>query len=298
MWALAIFLAITAFKFAAIIALFIAFCYITIRIIKIFSKKYRKKQTQVHIQSKESSKHNITTPDFDVDNYAKECNAYCEFKETIPTDITNLKGSFRFNDKRFTEKYTESFDSQISSKTLHDIQNIIVSTYSNFGVSVKVNNFNLTKYYAIAETIPCSGTSVKSVLAFQNEISIALGTEVIINAMYEKGYVGIIIPMNYIKEINNIIENSNQICASSTNNDTQKDFNNDRDVYFVDAGRFIIEKEKASIGMLQRVFKIGFNHAARIMDQLKEAGVVSKEEETKPRKVLMSMEEFEEYIEK
>ena len=70
----------------------------------------------------------------------------------------------------------------------------------------------------------------------------------------------------------------------------------DRDVHFVEAGRFIIEKEKASIGMLQRMFKIGFNRAARIMDQLAEAGVVGPEEGTKPRKVLMSMEEFENYI--
>ncbi|MDO5539888.1 MAG: DNA translocase FtsK [Eubacteriales bacterium] len=68
------------------------------------------------------------------------------------------------------------------------------------------------------------------------------------------------------------------------------------DAYFADAGKFIIEKEKASIGMLQRVFKIGFNRAARIMDQLSEAGVVGPEEGTKPRKVLMSMEEFEQYI--
>ena len=70
----------------------------------------------------------------------------------------------------------------------------------------------------------------------------------------------------------------------------------DRDVYFVDAGKFVIEKDKASIGMLQRVFKIGFNRAARIMDQLAEAGVVGEEEGTKPRKVLMSMEQFENYI--
>ena len=72
---------------------------------------------------------------------------------------------------------------------------------------------------------------------------------------------------------------------------------NDRDSLFVDAGKFIIEKDKASIGMLQRVFKIGFNRAARIMDQLAEAGVVGEEEGTKPRKVLMSMEEFEEFLE-
>lgn len=71
---------------------------------------------------------------------------------------------------------------------------------------------------------------------------------------------------------------------------------NDRDDYFVEAGKFIIEKDKASIGMLQRVYKIGFNRAARIMDQLYEAGVVGPEEGTKPRKVLMSEEEFEQYI--
>lgn len=72
---------------------------------------------------------------------------------------------------------------------------------------------------------------------------------------------------------------------------------NEWDQYFVDAAQFIIEKDKASIGMLQRVFKIGFNRAARIMDQLCEAGVVGEEEGTKPRKVLMSQEQFEQYIE-
>ena len=71
----------------------------------------------------------------------------------------------------------------------------------------------------------------------------------------------------------------------------------ERDQYFEEAGKFIIEKDKASIGMLQRVFKIGFNRAARIMDQLCEAGVVGEEEGTKPRKVLMSLEQFEQYIE-
>lgn len=71
----------------------------------------------------------------------------------------------------------------------------------------------------------------------------------------------------------------------------------ERDQYFIDAAKFIIEKDKASIGMLQRVFKIGFNRAARIMDQLCEAGVVGEEEGTKPRKVLMSMEQFEQFIE-
>ncbi len=70
----------------------------------------------------------------------------------------------------------------------------------------------------------------------------------------------------------------------------------DQDAYFADAARFVVEKEKGSIGMLQRVFKIGFNRAARIMDQLEAAGIVGPEEGTKPRRILMSHDELEAYL--
>ena len=66
----------------------------------------------------------------------------------------------------------------------------------------------------------------------------------------------------------------------------------DRDELFEAAGRYIIEKDRASIGNLQRNFKIGFNRAARIMDQLADAGVVGDEAGTKRREILMSMDEF------
>lgn len=69
-----------------------------------------------------------------------------------------------------------------------------------------------------------------------------------------------------------------------------------QDELFVEAGQLIIETEKASIGMLQRKFRIGFNRAARIMDQLAEAGVVGPEEGTKPRKIIMTLAEFDELI--
>lgn len=71
----------------------------------------------------------------------------------------------------------------------------------------------------------------------------------------------------------------------------------EQDELFVEAARFIIEKDKASIGLLQRMFRIGFNRAARIMDQLSDAGVVGPEEGTKPRQILMSIEQFENYLE-
>ncbi len=70
----------------------------------------------------------------------------------------------------------------------------------------------------------------------------------------------------------------------------------ERDEYFEDAGRFVIESERAAAGQLQRRFSIGFNRAGRIIDQLHKAGVVGPAEGTKPRKVLLTMEEFEQML--
>ena len=70
----------------------------------------------------------------------------------------------------------------------------------------------------------------------------------------------------------------------------------DRDELFAEAGALVIETDKASIGFLQRKFRIGFNRAARIMDQLATEHVVGEEEGTKARKVLMNIDEFEELL--
>ena len=94
------------------------------------------------------------------------------------------------------------------------------------------------------------------------------------------------IPLSYSEEIEDKILRSGDSPAVQA-------ADSGRDPLFFQAGRFVIEKNKASIGNLQRMFKIGFNRAARIMDQLAAAGVVGEEQGTKPRELLMSMEEFE-----
>lgn len=100
------------------------------------------------------------------------------------------------------------------------------------------------------------------------------------------------------EEIENVV---GFLKTQSTSTEVRFDFKKkcdaDYDPYFVEAGRFVIERNKASIGMIQRLFKIGFNRAARIMDQLFEAGVVEEEDGTKPRAILMSMEDFQKYVE-
>jgi len=91
----------------------------------------------------------------------------------------------------------------------------------------------------------------------------------------------------------NNIESENTTVSIDSNSGT----GDGRDAYFADAAKLLIDKEKGSIGMLQRYFKVGFNRAARIMDQLEEAGIVGPEEGTKPRRVLMTQEQFEQYEE-
>ena len=94
------------------------------------------------------------------------------------------------------------------------------------------------------------------------------------------------LPLAYSEEV------EDKILRSGETKETQT-VDSGRDPLFFQAGRFVIEKNKASIGNLQRMFKIGFNRAARIMDQLAAAGVVGEEQGTKPRELLMSIEEFE-----
>lgn len=100
---------------------------------------------------------------------------------------------------------------------------------------------------------------------------------------------------NTIEEkMNKISESTGGMAAGNTATGGDAD---GRDAYFVDAAKLLMDKDKASIGMLQRYFKIGFNRAARIMDQLEEAGVVGPEEGTKPRQILMSPETFDALLE-
>lgn len=101
---------------------------------------------------------------------------------------------------------------------------------------------------------------------------------------------------NYDERVTNHIESGTDGTEGATAIGGGSGFEDTRDAYFAEAGRLIVSKEKGSIGMLQRNFKIGFNRAARIMDQLEEAGVVGPEMGTKPRTVHMTQIQFEQLL--
>jgi len=66
------------------------------------------------------------------------------------------------------------------------------------------------------------------------------------------------------------------------------------DVLFIDAGQLFIRSGIASVSFLQRKLKLGYARAARLMDMLQEQGVVGTYEGSKPRQVLLTLEEFNE----
>jgi len=103
--------------------------------------------------------------------------------------------------------------------------------------------------------------------------------------------------VNFLRE-NNDMPDYNENVTEITEIETAaeppaKENKSDRDEYFEEAGRFVIKSERAAAGQLQRRFSIGFNRAGRILDQLHKAGVVGPAEGTKPRKVLMTMDDFD-----
>lgn len=82
----------------------------------------------------------------------------------------------------------------------------------------------------------------------------------------------------------NSLDNSLAVNNNSTDNE--------KDELFIKAGKLCIEANTGTSGFLQRKLQIGFNRAARILDQLAEAGVVSEQDGKKPRVVLMTIDEF------
>nr|WP_296194571.1 DNA translocase FtsK 4TM domain-containing protein [uncultured Anaerobutyricum sp.] len=103
--------------------------------------------------------------------------------------------------------------------------------------------------------------------------------------------------VEFLKENEDVAIYDEEVTETIENKLKSNAISQERDEYFEAAARFVVEKDKASIGMLQRMFKVGFNRAARIVDQLADAGIVGPEEGTKPRKVLMSSEQLESYFE-
>jgi S-DNA-T family DNA segregation ATPase FtsK/SpoIIIE len=103
--------------------------------------------------------------------------------------------------------------------------------------------------------------------------------------------------VKFIKDKNGVAvydEEKIERITSSDKDGGEDDFGEDADEFIRDAINFVSEKGKASVSMLQRQFRIGYNRAARMMEMLEAKGVVGPEDGSKRRKVLIGGRGFDE----
>ena len=108
------------------------------------------------------------------------------------------------------------------------------------------------------------------------------------------------------KEVANIVKFIKENNIPDFDEDAQKDINQSAettaqnsngdtinfDPVLKDALRFFIQANQASITLVQRRFGVGYARAARIIDQMEQNGFISPADGSKPRQVLISLEEF------
>ena len=102
---------------------------------------------------------------------------------------------------------------------------------------------------------------------------------------------------NYDEEIiENIQKEVEQVNAgaSSSHSDEDNDDNEARDKMFYDAVELVLENGQASVAMFQRKFKMGYQRAAKLIDQMEKYKIIGPYEGTKPRQVLITRQEYNE----
>ena len=86
--------------------------------------------------------------------------------------------------------------------------------------------------------------------------------------------------------------------ASSTDGNTHSEYDSsdvdNDDQLYGSVVEFVVQTKKASASLLQRKFKIGYNRAARLIDMLEERGIVGPQQGSKPREVLVEVEDSQE----
>ncbi len=91
----------------------------------------------------------------------------------------------------------------------------------------------------------------------------------------------------YREDIIESIENSNEM-------DREIEQEDDEDPFLMEAIQTVIETGQASTSFIQRRFKVGYARAGRIIDQMEERGVISDYQGSKPREVLITIDQWNE----
>ena len=100
--------------------------------------------------------------------------------------------------------------------------------------------------------------------------------------------------IEFIKGQNLEVDYDQEVIKEIKNKDKdEKNVADSDDVLMEDAIRTVIKAKQASVSMLQRRFRIGYNRAARMVDDMEMAGIVGPQDGSRPRTVLVDESYFE-----
>lgn len=132
------------------------------------------------------------------DLYASLCAASCELDLEQNPQYPDEVGNIRYNDKRFD--ITENNNDILKMLNKSKVQNVqlkVLSVYDSFGINITIDGYTVSQSYLILHLIPKGGTKINEVKHYQNDIEVALGMDSIFNVMYKKGYIGLLLPIQY-----------------------------------------------------------------------------------------------------
>jgi len=103
--------------------------------------------------------------------------------------------------------------------------------------------------------------------------------------------------IEHVKSQGHTVEYSADVIHSIEKSNVSVSDEEDGDELLADAIDLVVQAGQASVSMLQRRFRIGYNRAARIVDMMEARGIVGPADGSRPRQVLVSEEELREWQE-
>lgn len=131
------------------------------------------------------------------DAFASLCVANCELdkEQNYTDDVTG--GNVKYNEKRFDNLTNDSVISQIvSNEKIKEVSDKILYVYSEIGLMVMIDGVLCTNQYVVLKIKPMHGTRINDIISLQNTIESTIGMKSLMNVMYKKGYIGILLPIH------------------------------------------------------------------------------------------------------
>lgn len=150
--------------------------------------------------SKSEKRDNEHIKDFST-AFASLCVANCELdkEQNYTDDVTG--GNVKYNEKRFDNLTNDSVISQIvSDEKIKEVSDKILHVYSEIGLMVMIDGSLCTNQYVILKLKPMHGTRINDVISIQSSIESAIGMKSLMNVMYKKEYIGILLPIYHFIE--------------------------------------------------------------------------------------------------